>query len=673
MSASLRRLSLSLAALLLVGLASAQNARFDEGVQAYQSGDLDGAIEAFKEVLANNPGDEEAYRMLDTVEDRVMLDMLLERGELGQLAERFLKKATLGHATVAADPSGASDVVDRLMDGDEVERQRALTELQATYRSWAVPALVGPLGDASDVDRRVIAIQALRHLGSDAVMPLIAVTGADDDLTRRNAASVLGSLGDPRAAPALAWMATNDADPVTAQLASEALNRVGAGGGDPAGLSQALALRYFNGEPAVVAAYEAPSVVWEWVDRKLQGRAVLGGLYRFEVAEQFALLALENGAGNEARPLLAAIHAAMKAEITEAQRLPEMDGNALLEEAAAGLADLDVNLALAGSARGVGLSLCLSGDGRNVPAAQAMMAAMNGSPAEMTALRAALGDSDGTVAFGASMALARHGVSEPSVVGTLSGALASLPARLAISIGDTGLSGEAPGWALLSSTTVADGLLRAKMFPPKDVVVLREGLQGVTLDAMVYGLRGDPRTAAVPIIVVTNDTDQIESLYGDVVSKVVTRAGWDDVAEVAGDRTDVQQRALARAGHAAEVLAGLTADAVRGIGTQVGAALSAGADDGVKLAVLRLVAHAGLTDALSQTEALFDDASDDVRIAAMNAAASIYARNGGASSAEAALALLDAAAEDGEVAQAAAAALGQLGGIAALDLRRAVR
>src|SRR5262249_44670600 len=150
------------------------------------------------------------------------------------LAERFLGLARLGRQEIVADPGKAQEVVDQLMSGDEMARQKAMLDLTATYGSWAVPALVGPLGDRANSDHRVFAIQALVHLGAAAVLPLIQVLKSDDVTTRRNAAAVLGTLKDPRAAAALAWMAKDDADEVCKQVAAEALGKIGAtNGNDP--------------------------------------------------------------------------------------------------------------------------------------------------------------------------------------------------------------------------------------------------------------------------------------------------------------------------------------------------------------------------------------------------------------------------------------------------------
>ncbi len=656
-------------------LATQGNAQsFEDGIAAYQRGDKQAAVDAFKNVLASNPANEDAYRMWQNVEQDLMLQMLLERGELGNLADRFLEKAKIGKREVVADPGGAEDAVDALLNGDGLERQQAILDLRATYGSWAVPALVGPLGDNGSVDNRVHAIQALMQLGDAAVMPLTQVLHADSPTLRRNAASVLGSLGDKRAASGLAWMAANDDDDVSRAVAAEALDKLGMSGADPIDVTRTLALQFLTGDAEAIAPYDDASVIWEWADGELTGRPVLGGLHRFKVAEQLAKTALANGGGSEARAILAASHAAMKAEINAALEVDALSDSDLLAEAESGLAGIDMNLALAGSAKGAALELLTSDKARNVPAAAALMGAMNGGEAEVGALRAALGDADAAVSFAAANALAAAGHADQDVVAVLAAALSNVPDRVAVSIGSTGLDESGDGWFVLGTSSVYEGLRRARQFPPKDVIVLQDGVADVTLDFLIFSLREDPRTAETPIIVVTNDVDAVEGLYGDQVQKVVASATLADVAEVAGDADSVRGAAMARAKGAAETLSALPSSALAGVSAQVASALGAGADDDVLAAVLAVAGRAGAVDALAMIEALLsEDQPDGLRLAAMKAAASLYAKNGGQASGEAVDAIRSAVSGDGELASAAAAAMGQLAGVDGAELTSALR
>ena len=664
---TLRRLSLPLCALLLSANTFAQSAddSFNAAVEAYRSGDLQTAADSLKALLAENPSHEDAFRLWETVEQDTIKQMLLERGEMGLLAERFLGLARLGQQEILADPGNAQELVGKLLDGDGLEREKALLTLRGKFGSWAVPALLPALADRSSTDHRVYAMQALVHLGSAAVLPLVATLKSDDELLRRSAAAVLGTLKDARAAAALAWMAAEDSDTVNQQIAADALDKLGLPSSDPVALTRALAEGYFRGDAELTAPFGSAAVLWSWKDGKLQGTPVLAGLLALDLAEDSARTALEHGAGDTMRPLLAAIHASQKAEITAAAKLTELSGNEQLAAAQERLPKLDVDLALAGSHRGKGLIECLAGGRRQVQAAVTLMDAMGSSLEERQALKTALVDGDPAVAFAASMALARQGDADPGVVARLATGLVGVPPRTAMSIGDTGLSGSANGWQLLSSDSVAEGLLRAKALPRKDVIVLQDGLQGVTLDTMVFALKNDPRTADVPVVIVTKDVDSVSALYGEKVAKVLPTAAWTDVAAVAGERAPDQQAATDRARRSAEVLGRLPASVVRATAGEITSALQSATDDSVRGAVLPLAAYAGITEALPAVELLVLDESlaPEVRVQALHAAARLWALNNGAAGdsrklGETLLAMVSGG--DATLAMPAAEALGQL-------------
>lgn len=664
----LRRVSLPLCALLLAGSAAAQaDEHFREAIAAYQQDDLPAAIQHLKALLAENPASEEALALWDGAEKQVVTRMLLERGELGALADRFLGLARVARRAVTEDPGNARETVQRVLEGDPVERERALLELRATFGPWAVPALVGPLGDRGDADNRVDAIQALVRLGSDAVMPLVAVLQSDDVTTRRNAAAVLGTLGDPRAAAALAFMARDDEDDTTRAVAAEALAKLDAPAGDPVALARNLAEGWLRGDLELVQPWSGAAVTWHWADGALAGRRVLAGLYHLDVAEQTALLAVEHGGAHAVRPVLAAVAAAKQAEIAAAGRLADMEGNELLAAAQEGLPAIERSLALAGSHRGKGLMLCLSGKRRQVQAAQALMATMGASAEERTALRAALQDPENAVSSAAAMALARQGESDAAVVERLAVAITSAPDRLVASIGQTGLAGGAPGWQLVAAENPAEGLLRAKMLPPKDVLVVQDGAGGVTLDTLVFGLKNDPRTSGVPLVIVTQDVEGVQALYGDKAARVVTSATFADVADVAGERDPLQADLVARASQAAAALAALPASVVRSVSNEIVRALAGTADDGVRASLLRLVSHAAIEQALPAVESIVvdDGASAELRKEALLAAARLWAVTGGTAQDPAGLAEVLAAlveSNDEQLTLPAAQALGQLQG-----------
>lgn len=671
----------SAALFLALPAASAQDAEslFESGVAAYESGDTQGAIDAFKDALAQNPGNEDAFRFWQKLEQDQILGMLMDGGEVGALAKRFLGIAKVGRSAVLSDPGGARDLVNTYLSTGSLESEQALSELNATYGEWAVPALLGPMADRSDTNRRVLAIKALIRLGDRAVPPLMQALSSDDVTTRSNAASVLGSIGDIRAAASLAWLAAGDDNDVVRQTAAEALSRLGddldAMGlrtRDPSTLALRLASKWVQGDADIVKPYADGQVAWSWQDGALMGEAILGGLYQLHLAEGTLDQAMALGGGKEISAGLAAVHASMKAEIMAAADVPGLQDSDLLASATDGLPSLEVKLAMAGDARGAALGTLLSHD--QASAAAALIGSMGTGKGEVAALRGALDSDFQAVSVAAALALGSNGLAGSRVVSVLAEALKSIPDRLVFSIGDTGLSGNAAGWQHLGSSTAAEGLMKAKQFPPKDVIVVRDGLNGVTLDTVIFGLLNDPRSADVPVVIVTDESDLVSARYGDQVAAVVSEVSLADLQQVAGEADMLARDAAGRAIAAAQVLQHLPSAATAGAANSIEQGLERAGGDDVKIALLGLAGHVGA--GLSQVEQIvLAGGSDELRIAALNAVGQLWAAHGGALGAADALSdAVHAALEEGgtgPLGLAAARALGNMGSGSSNDMAMA--
>jgi len=677
------RLVVSTAALLLaLPSAAAQDAEslFESGVAAYEAGDRQGAIDAFKDALAKNPGHEEAFRFWQKLEQDTVLRMLMDGGEVGSLAERFLGIAKVGRRAVVRDPGSARQVVERYMQGDAIEAEHALIELASTYGEWAVRALIGPMADRSDGNRRVLGIKALIRLGDLAVPALMQVLRSDDITTRTNAAAVLGLIGDVRAASALAWVASGDDDAVAREVATEALLRLapdleamGLGNLDAGNIAVELARRWVEGDADLVKPYASGQVAWRWENGFLVGEPILSGLYNLHLAETTLEQARELGGGTNMLAALAAVQASVKAEIIAAADVDGLQGSDLLDAANARLPELEVALARAGSARGAALDMLLFQE--QSAAAAAVIGSMGPSTEEISALRNALDSDYQAVSVSAALSLGSMGHADSRVVSILGEALRSIPDRLVFSIGDTGLSGRSAGWQHVGSSRVAEGLMKAKQFPPKDVILVQDTVGGVTLDTVIFALLNDPRTDDVPVVIVTDETDLVKDRYEDQVASVVSSVDFDLVNSVAGDSDLIARQAARRAVAAAGVLASLPASETASTANDVAEALERSADETVKIAILGLAGKAQL--ALPQVEQIVMDSggSDALRISALEAAAKLWAANGGASGAVEALREAVTSALDeggtGPLGLAAAQALGQLGSGPSGDMARA--
>ena len=671
----------SAALFLALPSATAQDAEslFETGVAAYESGDTQGAIDAFKDALAQNPGNEDAFRFWQKLEQDQIVGMLMDGGEVGALAKRFLGIAKVGRTAVLSDPGGARDLVETYMSAGALEAEQALSELNATYGEWAVPALLGPMADRSDTNRRVLAIKALIRLGDRAVPALMQALNSDDVTTRANAASVLGTIGDIRAAASLAWLAKGDDDDVVRQIAGESLSRLGDDldkmgmrTRDASTLALRLASKWVQGDADIVKPYADGQVAWSWQDGGLMGEAILGGLYQLHLAEGTLDQAKALGGGKEILAGLAAVHASMKAEIMAAADVASLQDSDLLAAASDLLPSLEIKLAMAGDARGAALGTLLSHD--QAAAAAALISSMGTSKSEVQALRGALDSDFQAVSVAAALVLGAPGLAGTRVISVLGDALKSIPDRLVFSIGDTGLSGNAAGWQHLGSSMAAEGLMKAKQFPPKDVIVVRDGIDGVTLDTIIFGLLNDPRSADVPVVIVTDESDLVGARYGDQVAAVVSEVTLADLQAVAGEPDMLAREAAGRAMAAARVLLHLPPAVTAGSASSIEQGLEQAGDDDVKIALLGLAGHTGA--GLSQVEQIvLAGGSDELRIAALNAAGQLWSTHGGASGAADALNdAVHAALEEGgtgPLGLAAARALGYLGGGASNDMAMA--
>jgi HEAT repeat protein len=111
--------------------------------------------------------------------------------------------------------------------GGSDERRGAIEDLRADATPENVARIRGLLGDA-DRDVRAQALHALAGLGvPDAARLALASLDDEDPMVRAMAAKLLGEVGKPAHAAALAGVLLADDDPVARQRAAEALRSLG--------------------------------------------------------------------------------------------------------------------------------------------------------------------------------------------------------------------------------------------------------------------------------------------------------------------------------------------------------------------------------------------------------------------------------------------------------------
>ena len=668
-----RNLGLLLALSLSTVSAYAQQEDFDQGIDLLRRGRKEEALAAFKRVIASGLSNQDAYELWASSDDSsVWVDMMVEGGEYDLVARRFLELAKLGRKERLNDEDAIRGLVGELRSTeDALERRRLTRQLSADHGEYAVPFLLGGLGEGADDEWRVTAMTALQNMDHAVVLPLMAALGSDNSYLRRNVAMTLGNIGDPRAAGLLQAL-SQDSDSSVASAASTAAVACGATG---SAIDQLLRIGddYHNRRASVLRPYQQSDVVWAWANGALESTAVPAALYNNMLSKQAyeTALAVDPGSLN-ALAGIARAYVDMDAKITA------------LEEAGVDVSDLSAEreqAALAVRVAGVeALDRALQWAVRDDDTATGtrLCAALAEAASEPTpGLLGAVEHSEGSLQGEAAVALAstswRAGLpADAFVVGRLSEAVGREILRIvAVVDGDAGRAGGiARGLSgrdvmVNHRGTGGSGIVMLHSLPGVDAILLGDGLPDMTLDQILADIEGNEALAETPVYLVTGNSE-VSDLYGERVDG--TLSGSDDLsaldevfeARLTGDRA----RAAVLAERAATALAHLAQAGQSDLASASDALTSnlATRADAVALPAMRALGAAGGAGAVDSLMGIVSDSakSDEVRVAAADALGGIFARAG--LGGQSGVALRDLLSSDSsvEVKRAAARALGRL-------------
>ncbi len=546
------------------------------------------------------------------------------------------------HAQKVDDRARIAELAAQAVTGEWQAQQDAVAALAQEHGPFAVNGLLRWIGSRADVDSRVLAVYAVRRLGPQATLPLLAGLHSEDAMVRRNICLALAEMGDGRARAGLLAVAEHDKDELAATQAQKALEALGgAPVGDACGALAAFAVDACSGWSDDVLE------VFFWNGKEIAHRPVSAALYGPAYAKLFAEDALRlDSASTAAHQALVAAYQAMQQAIAAAE-----EGSADWEAELPKVADL---LALGG-------------------------AAAEGAPEESTyeaepcsGAEDLIDSPDKRLRYKAALALAGTDHSE-NVVTTLASALSESAVRqiLVVDADRDELNGLV---ALLTgrdsfaigATTGAQGLVRAKAQPVKDAIIVRSSLEDVPADQFVDSLSRDVRTKEVPVIVVAEESE-VERVQGELGDKVLTvvpapitlpviQPALDAAFEKAA-LNDERMEAEQFARKAAEALAGLDGAVLApAVSALVGAL---GRADEIQIPVLKALAKVGPAEAQGKVASLFADsaASPEARVAAAQALAGVLERHAAAPVTMSAL-LAALAGEDAALRSAAARVLG---------------
>ncbi len=574
MARSFSQSLLAAAVAAVVGGSALAQTSLQDAVTMLRVGKKDEAVAKLREILASDPSNSDAlglYRSVSQDEWYLLMTHKNESGEasdIQKIAQTILERAKVEQKVRSRDEAAIAALVATATaaDSNYGVRQTAINKLIAEHGEFAVPALVEKLGNVNDAEGQIQAIYTLSQLRSAAVLPLIEVLKCSNEQVVQNAAAALHHIGDDRAIPAMAQLATDDRAGIRA-IGAKFMAKKNASG-NAVDLLIAQAGEYLKG---IVPPGGYSEVVWSLKDDKLHGTDVAAVLYPSELAKSVAAEAVRLAPSSlPARGMLSQAYLGQAHMIDTAVAA----GNEAVK-AVAPVADELRNTALAMGMDSVRFALEAGVKGGNpavaVEAVQTLSKAQD--TIDQGSMLMALQSSDKKVRYAAANALVRAsgGVAVPqadTVVSVLADAVTEEAVRTIQVIApamETRAAVEASsktrGIAVDASADAVSGMRSLLVNPNVDVVVINENLPDGMPEVVIGNIKKNATMANAKIVVIAKDEEAAKARFGDGVAIVKgPLTGENLVAAVNTALDGVTTPANARAeGYAAEASIGLHA------------------------------------------------------------------------------------------------------------------
>ncbi len=290
------------AALLFTPLAGAQEEFKDDvrkilndATDLYKRGKYAESYSKFEEALQKQPTSDIIYAYLQRVGEDLIASMMSAKDE--KLRTMGYRLFELAKPAIERQRSGKAVVQKYIEDlrNPEFHVQSSARWHLKNIGPYAARFLVPYLGHAQEDLFRSRIILTLTEMGTDVSLAVAEALHSKNPVMRRNAAVVLGNIKDDRTVPALRRAHTNaNETPEVKKLAAEALGRITRTADDQWKEAKEyyvdLAENLYNQSPAAVHAWNRAWLVWKWDEEKdaLTEREVP----RFAWAQQLAEEAL---------------------------------------------------------------------------------------------------------------------------------------------------------------------------------------------------------------------------------------------------------------------------------------------------------------------------------------------------------------------------------------------
>ena len=684
--------------------ACADGSQLKSALDDYAAGKLEDALKKLTDYVASNPGDDEVYGVLRSVDETVKLRALAAGGESERLMRYLLDKAKPVVEAKKRDPDKIKKLVEQALSGDIDVRRKAGLQLAMGSGDYAVPYLLPHLADA-EVEKVVNAMFAFHDIGAEAVLPLAeALTGSADARLRKYVAALLGDLKDLRALPALRRAVEKDADGDVKAKAADSIRRIRADAVASSATASYVKLGqlYYAGDPIVISELDQVHNIWSWEGDGLARYEVAAGLYNYILAERHAAEALALDPSN-----LAARSLLVRATLAEM-----LEGKAMGDKAPEGLKgawDLATSQGFDGANAALGDAVSQKDWDVAVEACRVLAATYGGQDLAGTSIEKALGASERRVQYAAAVAALRMSPSKPFAnsqqVPALGAQAASETALRQIFVIDDQNAARnrllqdlrEGGYVVAEDSDGYRGVARIQSAPTNDVVLVRADLGAAaalpsarwkSTVAVIDELMADARTKNMRIVVAVGGSPaEIEAKkaflttkYGDklagYVEEPLVATAYLPIVEAA-----VKKGELSKGGALALAVAAEAADAFAAANSHCSAwdfkvaidplanNAQEGANDEIKMNAVRALGNLRAGGGAALAAILKSaDAKEDLKVAAAKALGQVLSRN--AAAGDEVDALVAAAKAGGAVGSAAMAALGQVKGLSG-DVMRA--
>jgi hypothetical protein len=375
---------------------------FDEGLQLLRRGREEEALHKFQTVLAMDLSNDEAYELFKNTEASIWLEMLTAEGDMETVTRRLMSMSKLRRMEQRDDAETIRGLL-RSITGDDVSaRLMAIRQMSSDHGEYAVQYMLPSLGDQTELDRRVLVMNALTSMGDDVVLPLCAALDTPNAFLRRNVAVTLGYIGDSRAAAYLARLAEGDADAGVKEQAAKALASCGGAANGAEYAFLVMGREYHVASTSVLRPYQYSDVVWSFHGGALSATSVPRYLYSEELAKVSFYNALRtNAASKGAMAGLARVYA------SEMQKISDQEASGLEVGGEGGQARAGMLAVAAAGSSAIDDALMASiKQGDQMAAIGLCRAVQNGLAVAGDGLVAALRDGDAGLRCEAALALA---------------------------------------------------------------------------------------------------------------------------------------------------------------------------------------------------------------------------------------------------------------------------